>query len=403
MSNSRCGQTTGHPASLSTASAAQPPAEASRPAAAWGHGTSAGMHAASQHSSDEQYTPRTLQQTESTLPFAALAANSSSKPSSNIVDIDDVNMQRQHAGRQHHKHSSHRSSSSQQAQYQDAFLGDAATTAKQPRTNEVSIDDIGIGNTGGHASRHPSAIARLQQGPSAAAAAVGGRSPFRPLHRPVGSEMLDFPSGDLDLVRHLNLDGIFLDKQESVTHDVGEAAEKQSHRQPQRPGMSQPLAEQQQQQPGSPEPLASSSTRHPSSRPSSSRKYKQGEDQPRQQDRLKQQQEATKPVQIKYSAPRPHPLYLKPKHVKTHFMIPTSDGWKLHMIRTQVLNTPPSHHHPVILCPGLGSSGAYSFDLSPAVSLADYMAGKGWDVWTCELRGISRFSSNLQHVQHCQA
>eukprot|EP00879_Flechtneria_rotunda_P012471 GHRR01013023.1.p1 GENE.GHRR01013023.1~~GHRR01013023.1.p1 ORF type:complete len:276 (+),score=91.06 GHRR01013023.1:237-1064(+) len=213
MSNSRCGQTTGHPASLSTASAAQPPAEASRPAAAWGHGTSAGMHAASQHSSDEQYTPRTLQQTESTLPFAALAANSSSKPSSNIVDIDDVNMQRQHAGRQHHKHSSHRSSSSQQAQYQDAFLGDAATTAKQPRTNEVSIDDIGIGNTGGHASRHPSAIARLQQGPSAAAAAVGGRSPFRPLHRPVGSEMLDFPSGDLDLVRHLNLDGIFLDKQ----------------------------------------------------------------------------------------------------------------------------------------------------------------------------------------------
>jgi hypothetical protein len=55
--------------------------------------------------------------------------------------------------------------------------------------------------------------------------------------------------------------------------------------------------------------------------------------------------------------------------------------------RTQVQGTQPSHHHPVILCPGLGSSGAYSFDLSPNVSLADYLAGRGWDVWTCELRG----------------
>jgi hypothetical protein len=49
--------------------------------------------------------------------------------------------------------------------------------------------------------------------------------------------------------------------------------------------------------------------------------------------------------------------------------------------------TQATHHHPVILCPGLGSSGAYSFDLSPNVSLADYLASRGWDVWTCELRG----------------
>jgi alpha-beta hydrolase superfamily lysophospholipase len=59
--------------------------------------------------------------------------------------------------------------------------------------------------------------------------------------------------------------------------------------------------------------------------------------------------------------------------------------------RTQVQGTQPSHHHPVILCPGLGSSGAYSFDLSPNVSLADYLASKGWDVWTCELRGGCRY------------
>ena len=40
-----------------------------------------------------------------------------------------------------------------------------------------------------------------------------------------------------------------------------------------------------------------------------------------------------------------------------------------------------------MLVPGLGSSGAYSFDLSPGVSLADYLAANGWDVWTAELRG----------------
>ena len=26
---------------------------------------------------------------------------------------------------------------------------------------------------------------------------------------------------------------------------------------------------------------------------------------------------------------------------------------------------PATQHHPIIMCPGLGSSGAYSFDLSP--------------------------------------
>jgi hypothetical protein len=33
--------------------------------------------------------------------------------------------------------------------------------------------------------------------------------------------------------------------------------------------------------------------------------------------------------------------------------------------RTQVANIPATQHHPIIMCPGLGSSGAYSFDLSP--------------------------------------
>lgn len=72
------------------------------------------------------------------------------------------------------------------------------------------------------------------------------------------------------------------------------------------------------------------------------------------------------------------------RHTTEHFLLIFCCSF---ICRTQVLNVPPKQHHPVILCPGLGSSGAYSFDLSPNVSLADYLAGKGWDVWTCELRG----------------
>lgn len=83
---------------------------------------------------------------------------------------------------------------------------------------------------------------------------------------------------------------------------------------------------------------------------------------------------------------------MKPRHVKTNYKCPTPDGWRLHLVRTQSLQDfqPPAgntRNHPVILCPGLGSSGAYCFDLSPAVSLADYLAERGWDVWTVELRG----------------
>lgn len=75
------------------------------------------------------------------------------------------------------------------------------------------------------------------------------------------------------------------------------------------------------------------------------------------------------------------------KHVKTRYYCVTEDNWKLHVVRTVQPSKLGSHLHPVILCPGLGSSGAYSFDLSPSVSLADYLATHGWDVWTVELRG----------------
>jgi hypothetical protein len=75
------------------------------------------------------------------------------------------------------------------------------------------------------------------------------------------------------------------------------------------------------------------------------------------------------------------------RHVKTRFFCVTEDSWRLHLIRTVQPGKLGTRTHPVILCPGLGSSGAYSFDLSPAVSLADFLASRGWDVWTVELRG----------------
>ncbi|KAG2491163.1 hypothetical protein HYH03_010376 [Edaphochlamys debaryana] len=111
-------------------------------------------------------------------------------------------------------------------------------------------------------------------------------------------------------------------------------------------------------------------------------------------------------------------------HVKTHHRVTTVDGWGLHIVRTRAVPTrepQPSTSasttlgpdplgttvtpggnsgaggaapgftgtrlFPVLLIPGLGSSGVYTFDLSPVVSFADYLASWGWDVWTAELRG----------------
>jgi predicted alpha/beta hydrolase len=64
----------------------------------------------------------------------------------------------------------------------------------------------------------------------------------------------------------------------------------------------------------------------------------------------------------------------------------------LHLVRTL---SPESamrkkRRCPVLLLPGLGSSGPNSYDLHPAVSLADWLADRGWDVWTADFRGNGR-------------
>lgn len=48
----------------------------------------------------------------------------------------------------------------------------------------------------------------------------------------------------------------------------------------------------------------------------------------------KQQQQEQLP-QLRRPQPRPHPFYIKPKHVKRHFKVTTTDGWKLHLIRCE--------------------------------------------------------------------
>ncbi|KAJ9526594.1 hypothetical protein QJQ45_017647 [Haematococcus lacustris] len=73
--------------------------------------------------------------------------------------------------------------------------------------------------------------------------------------------------------------------------------------------------------------------------------------------------------------------------IKTTATVGTDDGWKLWLVRTQARTQQAQRTYPVMLVPGLGSSGAYTFDLSPQVSFAEYLALQGWDVWTVELRG----------------
>jgi poly(3-hydroxyalkanoate) synthetase len=70
----------------------------------------------------------------------------------------------------------------------------------------------------------------------------------------------------------------------------------------------------------------------------------------------------------------------------------TVDGWNLHIVHVvdqhARQNPAKRKQHPVLLCPGLASSGAI-FDLDPSVSVAEHLASKGFDVWIADLRGKS--------------
>lgn len=65
----------------------------------------------------------------------------------------------------------------------------------------------------------------------------------------------------------------------------------------------------------------------------------------------------------------------------------TRDGWRLALYRYA---TPRgSHRIPVVLCHGM-SSNRWNMDGPGRVSLARYLARKGYDIWVIELRGAGR-------------
>jgi pimeloyl-ACP methyl ester carboxylesterase len=86
---------------------------------------------------------------------------------------------------------------------------------------------------------------------------------------------------------------------------------------------------------------------------------------------------------------------------ETHF-ITTSDGWRLALHRYRARGKKP-HCEPVLLHHGLTCSHI-GFDLNvgdekhPVPSLAIWLAAKGYDVWSCDLRG--RGAS--EHAGHFQ-
>lgn len=83
----------------------------------------------------------------------------------------------------------------------------------------------------------------------------------------------------------------------------------------------------------------------------------------------------------------------------------TADGWKLHIMHVFDPTAEPAStsgrsdsnsssggssrrpQHPVLLIPGLASSGEHTFDLLPEHSLVNALVARGYDVWMADLRG----------------
>eukprot|EP00879_Flechtneria_rotunda_P017744 GHRR01018602.1.p1 GENE.GHRR01018602.1~~GHRR01018602.1.p1 ORF type:complete len:526 (+),score=191.84 GHRR01018602.1:40-1578(+) len=70
----------------------------------------------------------------------------------------------------------------------------------------------------------------------------------------------------------------------------------------------------------------------------------------------------------------------------------STDGWTLHLVHSTdtSLAAHQRKNHPILMCPGLASSGAGTWDLLPKVSLVDYLAAAGYDVWYIDIRGNGR-------------
>jgi pimeloyl-ACP methyl ester carboxylesterase len=70
-----------------------------------------------------------------------------------------------------------------------------------------------------------------------------------------------------------------------------------------------------------------------------------------------------------------------------HYDVRTRDGWRLALYRYEPRRG--SHRTPVLLCHGM-SSNRWNMDGPGRVSLARYLARRGYDTWIVELRGAGR-------------
>jgi hypothetical protein len=89
----------------------------------------------------------------------------------------------------------------------------------------------------------------------------------------------------------------------------------------------------------------------------------------------------------------------KPPVQKDSYWTKTQDGISLHVWRAvcPVLEQQERRQHPCLLIPGLASSSIGTFDIDPTVSLVDFLARLGFEVWTADLRGGC--SSQEIHMQ----
>jgi pimeloyl-ACP methyl ester carboxylesterase len=65
----------------------------------------------------------------------------------------------------------------------------------------------------------------------------------------------------------------------------------------------------------------------------------------------------------------------------------TADDWRVALVRYRPISEGgPAHGEPVLLVHGIAAN-RYNFDLTDDLSLARFLAARGWDVWLVELRG----------------
>ena len=78
------------------------------------------------------------------------------------------------------------------------------------------------------------------------------------------------------------------------------------------------------------------------------------------------------------------------------FYTKTSDGWTLQIDRFEP-DRPDPAANPVVLCHGLSYNNHF-WDLTEKVSLARYLAGSGYDVWSVSLRGAGLSDQPLASI-----